>query len=198
MATTKLDSATTTLSPIRLTGKQFNPSGASYLHLSAKMAAMNPSDYNHDSVDDSMGYSNVQRGRPDDYRSVTNNYSMGMDQVRTGPSLYKGREHFSCKGGNPYDCGAACKCAAGRRGGAPIQVSNYQARPQHMSSRGNAYRVDSSRIETRGFEGLTEGNSRDHVILPYVASSHFGINRARVGDTSMNAFNRMNNVVLQE
>ena len=194
MATTKLDSATTTLSPIRLTGKQTNPSGASYLHLSAKMAAMNPSDFNHDSADDGMGYSNVQRGLPDDYRSVTNGYSMRMDKVSVGPSLYKSREHFSCKGGNSYNCGVACKC----KGNAPVQVSNYQARPQHMSSRGNAYRVDSSRIETRGFEGLTEGNSRDHVILPYVASSHFGINRARVNDTSMNSHNRMRNVVLQE
>jgi hypothetical protein len=187
-------------SPIRLTGKQFNPSGASRLHLEAKMSALDPSNFNHDSVDDGMGYNNVQRGRPDDYHSVTNNYSMGMDKVYTGPSIYKGSEHFSCKGGKAYDCGVACKCKAGRQGngGPPLQVSNYGNRPQHMSSRTNAFRVDSSRIETRGFEGLNESNSRDHLILPYVASSHFGANRGRVNNMSMNAFNRMTNTVLQE
>lgn len=201
MATTKLDSMSTSQSPIRLTGRQYNSSGANSLHLMAKAAGMDFSNYNHDFLDESMGYAGVQMGRPDDYSSVTNNYSMGMDRVPTGPSLYK-QEKFNCKGGSSsqQDCGAACRCAASRNSAASVasQTSGFGSRPQLSSSRSSAYRLNSDRIENRGFEGLHERNSRDHLILPYVASSNLGVNRARVKDSSMGSFHSMRNTVMQE
>ena len=198
MATTKLDSMSTSQSPIRLTGRQYNSSGANSLHLMAKAANMDFSNYNHDFLDDSMGYAGIQMGKPDDYTSVTNDYSIGMDRIATGPSLYN-REKFSCKGPNSQNCDPACRCAA-RNSATSVasQTSGFGSRPQLSTSRSNAYRINPDRVENRGFEGLHERNSRDHLILPYVASSNLGVNRARVKDTAMNSYHNMRNIVLQE